>query len=342
MRIAQVSTLSSPVSENAGGSVEAWLWLLTRELIRLGHEVTVFAAAGSECEGELVATLPGPYGAEGSLEDWQLCEWVNLCRAVEQSHRFDLVHTHAYLWGIPLEPFSRAPMLHTSHVVPDENSARLWSMRPEARVTAISKHQWSAHPQLEPTAIISHGVDISRFTFRSQPDDYVCYLGRFVSGKGPCQAIAAARALGLRLLMAGPPSPYFREKVQPLVDRKTVEYVGFLRGAERDRLLGGARALLYPIQYPEAFGLVMVEAMLCGTPIAAMRFGAVPELIEEGVTGYCADSPDEFVPAIVKCLSLERSQIRRQAERRFSAKDMARAYARVYEEVAANRGPGTN
>src|SRR4051812_26769989 len=123
MRIAQVSTLSSPVREDAGGSVEAWLWLLTRELIRLGHDVTVFGTGGSKTDGELIATLPGPYGAEGSLEDWQLCEWVNLWRAVEESARFDILHTHAYLWGIPLERFSRTPMLHTLHIVPDENAA---------------------------------------------------------------------------------------------------------------------------------------------------------------------------------------------------------------------------
>ena len=202
-----------------------------------------------------------------------------------------------------------------------------------ARVTAISKHQWSAYPHLRPAAVIPHGVDVSQFTFRAQPDDYVCYLGRFTSGKGPCQAIAAARALGLRLLMAGPPNPYFREKVKPLVDGKTVEYAGFVRGAERDRLLGGARALLYPIQYPEAFGLVLVEAMLCGTPVAGMRLGAVSEIVDEGVTGYCADTPEDFLEAIGRSLLLDRRQIRQQAERRFSAQEMARGYARVYEEV---------
>ena len=125
MRIAQISTLSAPVRRETGGSVESLIWLLTRELIRLGHQVTVFGTAGSEVDGELVATLAGPYGAHGSLDDWQLCEWVNLCRAVEQSGRFDLLHSHAYLWGIPLQSLSRAPMVHTTHIVPDANSARL-------------------------------------------------------------------------------------------------------------------------------------------------------------------------------------------------------------------------
>src|SRR6266852_2245742 len=106
MRIAQVSTLSAPVRRDAGGSVEALVWLLTRELVRLGHEVTVFGSGGSETDGELVATLPGPYGAVGSLDDWHVCEWVNLCRAVQESGRFDLLHTHAYLWGLPLQKLS--------------------------------------------------------------------------------------------------------------------------------------------------------------------------------------------------------------------------------------------
>jgi len=333
MRIAQVSTLASPVRSDAGSSVEAFIWLLTRELVRLGHEVTVFGCAGSETAGECVATLPGPYGAKDALDDWQLCEWVNLCRAVEQSGRFDLLHSHAYLWGLPLQPLSSAPMVHTLHIVPDDDSARLWSMSPAACVTAISKHQWSAYPELQPAAIVPHVVDLSQFTFQPQHEDYVCYLGRFTSGKGPCQAIAAARALGLRLRMAGPESGYFRQQVTPLIDGKSVEYAGYARGPARDKLLGGARALLYPIQYPEAFGLVLVEAMLCGTPVAAMGLGAAPEIIDQGISGCVAKSPEEFPRAVVEAMALDRARVRRQAEQRFSAERMARDYVRVYEKI---------
>jgi glycosyltransferase involved in cell wall biosynthesis len=337
MRIAQVSTLVSPVRQHAYGSVESLIWLLTRELARLGHEVTIFGAAGSEADGEVVETLPGPYGEQGSPDDWHLCEWLNLCQAVQQSGRFDVLHSHAYLWGIPLEPLSQAPMVHTMHIVPEEDSVRLWAKWPNACVTAISQHQWSAIPHLRPAGIIPHGVDSAQFTFREAPEDYLCYLGRFAPGKGACQAITAARAAGVRLLMAGPTSPYFREKVQPLIDGKSVEYVGVVKGAERDKLLGGAKALVYPIEYPEAFGLVLVEAMLCGTPVAATRLGAVPEIIHEDVTGSSVESLDQLPVAITKCFSLDRRRVRQEAETRFSVERMARGYLQAFEQVIARK-----
>lgn len=333
MRIAQVSTLCSPVCQERAASVEQLVWLLTRGLIDLGHEVTVFASAGSETSGELVATLPGPYGVDGAPDDWQICEWINLCRAVEQSGRFDVLHSHAYLWGLPLERLSQAPMVHTLHIPPEEHAARLWSMWPGARVTAISNYQWSRFPDFKPAAMIYHGVDSAQFTFRRKPDDYVCYLGSFTEAKGPIRAITAARTLGLRLLLAGPNNAYYKEKVEPLVDGKSVEYVGYVSGTERDRLLGGARALLYPICYPEPFGLVLVEAMMCGTPVAAMRLGAVPEVVDENVTGCSAADDSEFEQAILRAMALDRGQVREQAIARFSAERMAREYAQLYASV---------
>ena len=229
-------------------------------------------------------------------------------------------------------------MVHTTHIVPDDNAAHLWRSAPRTTVTALSKHQWSSYPTLTPSAIIPHGVDAGQFTFRETPDDYVLFLGRFTSSKGPMQAIHAACALGLPLVLAGRENPYFREKIKPLVDGKSVVYAGFVRGMERDKLMGGARALLYPIQYAESFGLVLVEAMLCGTPIAAMQTGAVPEIVEEGVSGFTAANPDEFGAAISKCFSLERRVIRERAEKRFSPEQMARDYVAVYSKVLRRTG----
>jgi len=337
MRIAQVATLSAPVRPDSAGSVESLVWLLTRELTRLGHQVTVFGTAGSQADGEVVVTSPGPYAQDGALEDWHLCEWVNLTKAIEQSHHFDVMHSHAYLWGIPLQPFSRAPLVHTTHIVPDEDSARLWAAAPQSCVTAISRHQWSAYPDLHPFEVVPHGVDTTQFSFQEQPDDYLLYLGRFVSGKGPMLAIETARRLGLPLILAGPSNQYFREKIQPLVDGRNVKYAGFVTGRERNQLLGGARALLYPIQYPEAFGLVLVESMLCGTPIAGMRLGAVPEIVAEGVGGFTAVSREEFSSVVPPCLTLDRRRIRQQALQTFSAEKMARDYASCYAKVLAQQ-----
>jgi glycosyltransferase involved in cell wall biosynthesis len=337
MRIAQISTLSAPVRRETAGSVESLVWNLTRELRRLGHDVTVFGTAGSEPDGELVATLPGPYAAEGSLDDWHLCEWVNLCRAVEQSGRFDVLHSHAYLWGLPLQRLSRAPMVHTMHILPDLNSARLWTMEGRACVTAISRHQWSRFPELQTAAVIPHGLAPGDFAFHPEPSDYVCYLGRFTSGKGPREAIEAARSLGLRIVLAGPPNAYFHEEIEPMVDGRMVQYAGFVQGAERNKLLGGAKALLFPVQSPEPFGLVMIEAMLCGTPVAALQLGAVPEVIDEGVTGFYTPAMADFSEAVLKCFALDRARVRLTAEARFSAARMARDYECVYRRAAEER-----
>jgi glycosyltransferase involved in cell wall biosynthesis len=343
MRIGQIATLSTPVRREGADSIETLVWLLSRELTTLGHEVTVFACAGSEPFGELVDTLPGPYASDGSPGNWQLCEWINLCRAVGESGRFDVLHSHAYLWGLPLLQLARAPMVHTLHTSPYEDEARLWSLIPNACVTAISHCQWQVYPELRPAAVIHHGIDVAQFAFRPEPEDYVCFLGRFIPGKGVLQAVEIARRFGLRLLLAGPANDYFRQHVAPLVDGRTIEYRGYLRGAERDRFLGGARALLYPLQDPEPFGLVQVEAMMCGTPVVGMRIGAVPEVIDEGVTGYTAASIEEFAEQVLRCFALDRRRIRARAEERFSGRRMAQEYADLYERLVCggNRGRGS-
>jgi glycosyltransferase involved in cell wall biosynthesis len=189
-------------------------------------------------------------------------------------------------------------------------------------------------PGEHPLAIIHHGVDREQFTFRPQPEEYLFYLGRFTPGKGPVQAIAAARAVGMRLVLAGPRNDYYSTSVEPLVDGQSVEYAGSVTGAERNRLLGGARVLLYPIQEPEPFGLVPVEAMMCGTPVVATRLGAIPEIIEEGVSGYCADSAQDLPQLVARSLTLDRRRIRERAEVRFSGERMARDYAELYGRLA--------
>ena len=193
-------------------------------------------------------------------------------------------------------------MVHTMHIVPDDDSARLWALHPGAAVTAISQHQWSAYPELKPVAVIPHGLDSSGFAFCATPDDYVLYLGRFVSGKGPQHAIQYARELGLRLVLAGPENAWFREHIKPHVDGKNVEYAGYVSGAEKAELLGGARALFYPIQFPEAFGLVLVEAMLCGTPVVPWASAPHPKSWNKASPAFALQIATSSVRAIPESL----------------------------------------
>lgn len=341
MKIAQVSTVASPVKQAAGaaGSVEAQVWLLARELDRAGHEVTVFGCAGASLAGsaEHVATVPGPYADDGGPKNWQLCEWLNLCAALEQSARFDVVHCHAYLWGMPLQALAAAPMVHTLHVWPYRDEVALWRSHPDAVVTAPSAIQWAEYPDLHPT-VIPHAADADQFTFRARADDYLCWLGRFLPGKGPLDAIAVARATGRDLVLAGPTNEYFNQCIRPHVDGMLISYAGELSAPERDKLLGGASALLYPIAAPEPFGMVLVEAMLCGTPVAAVGIGAVPEVVDDGVSGIIVGSPEQLAGVVERVAALDRGGVRAAATRKFGAQTMAACYIKVFEEQVAG-GP---
>ena len=180
MRIAQISTVETPVLREGGDSIEHMVWVLTNELTKLGHDVTVFAAAGSEVNGKLVATLPGPLGQNGAPLDWRFCEVLNLTRALERSGEFDVLHSHAYLWGVPFEKLSRSPIVHTLHVTPYDDVKPLLTLRPSSTITAISHCQWSELPWMKPFAVVHHGVETGMFTLREKPEDFLCYLGRFI------------------------------------------------------------------------------------------------------------------------------------------------------------------
>lgn len=335
MRIAQVPTLASPVRPDIAGtgSVEGLVWSLSEHLVSQGHEVTVFGAAGSSVAGELVATVPGPYGTCGAPDDWQLCEWINLCEAIKQSSEFDVLHSHAYLWGMPLEQLSAAPMVHSLHVWPYADSVALRRAHPRAWMTAVSEAQWSDHPDVDASVVVPHGVDPTMFPARATASDHACYLGRFIPGKGPVEAIETARAAGLGLVLAGPPNEYFSSCVAPLVDGRDIEYVGPVAAGERAELLGSAGVLLAPFRAPEPFCLVLAEAMMCGTPVVATALGAAPEIVESGVTGYCATSVAALPGLLHGALGLDRAIVRKSAESRFGVTRMVDDYLAVYRQV---------
>jgi glycosyltransferase involved in cell wall biosynthesis len=335
MRIAQVATVNTPVRRIGAGSIESMVWLLTRELVALGHDVTVFCAHGSNTPGRTVCTVP-TCASEGA-PDWHICEWINLAAAVERSREFDVIHSHAYLWGVPLQPLSAAPLVHTLHVMPDGDAGALRRLHPTVPVVGISAYQWAAFPSAPPAAVIHHAVDGEAFSYSEEPDDYVCFVGRFTPGKGPERALEIARAAGVRLLLAGPRNAHFDRTVAPHVDGARVAYLGPIGGAERNRLLGRARALLYPLAEPEPFGLVPVEAMMCGTPVVATDLGAVPDIVRQGVTGFYAPGADALPALLPRSFQLDRRVVREEAVRRFSPSRMAQQHLDLYEHVVSGR-----
>jgi glycosyltransferase involved in cell wall biosynthesis len=226
-------------------------------------------------------------------------------------------------------------MVHSLHVWPYDDSAALRRAHPQAWVTALSAAQWSDYPDIAAARVVHHGIEPGDFPARCSSGDDACYLGRFIPGKGPLEAIAAARSAGVRLVMAGPANEFFCSQVAPLVDGRNVEYVGMVTDAERTELLGSAGVLLAPFQAPEPFCLVLAEAMMCGTPAVATALGAATEIIDSGVTGYCAASTEAIPELIHAALRLDRTVVRKQAEIRFSAARMVDDYLSIYQGIVA-------
>ncbi len=312
--------------------------LLTEGLVARGHDVTLFATGTSQTQASLHATFPRGYADDPSLWPWEACELFNLAAAVERASRFDIIHCQAMYWPMAL-PFSRlsaTPLVQTLHHAPTAPEVALWSRYREVPFIAISGEQARLLAGLNVVGIVQHAIDTDRFAFRAQPDDYLVFLGRFTEGKGVLQAIEVARRVGLRLVLAAAENEYYREVIAPHVDGVRIVYAGEVDHAGKVDLLGGARALLYPVQSGEPFGLVLAEAMACGTPVAALDRGAVGEVVDQGVTGCIFDSVDDLVAGLADVLALDRAVVRRRAIERFGIDRMVDEYVAIYERLRAH------
>jgi glycosyltransferase involved in cell wall biosynthesis len=229
--------------------------------------------------------------------------------------------------------------VQTLHHSPSPAEVALWSRYQEVPFVAVSKEQAQLLTGVNVVGTVLHGIETDRFTFRETPDDYVLFLGRFTEGKGVLPAIEAARRAGILLVLAAADEAYYREKVASLVDGKTVVYHGEADFEAKVKLYGGARALLYPIQAGEPFGLVLAEAMACGTPVAALDRGAVSEIVDEGTTGMIFQNLDELVAGLPRVCALDRQRVHARAVQRFSGARMASEYEAVYRKVLGQRTP---
>jgi glycosyltransferase involved in cell wall biosynthesis len=332
--VAPVARTVPPVRE---GSIEAVTSLLTEGLVARGHQVTLFATGGSRTSATLHATFQEGYHTDTTMWPWELCELFNLSAAVERASAFDVIHYQAE-YSPMLLAFARvsaAPVVQTLHHAPAPSEVAIWSRYPEVPFVAVSRVQAALLQGLNVVATIHHAIDVENFAFRAVPDDYLLFLGRFLERKGVLEAIEVAKRADLPLVLAGPPNEYYAQAVAPLVDGRSVRFVGEVGRTEAAALLGGARALVYPVREAEPFGLVLAESMACGTPVAALNLGAVTELVDDGVTGGVFPDPDALAKGLPAVLALNRHRVRERALQRFSPSRMVEEYVGVYRQLVS-------
>jgi glycosyltransferase involved in cell wall biosynthesis len=345
MRIAQVAPLFESIPPKLYGGTERVISYLTEELVRLGHEVTLFASGDSETNAKLVPACPRALWREECCRE-TLPHHVRLLELVFQdASRFDAIHFHCDYLHFPLlrrHPCPNVTTLHGRLHLPD--LLPLLAEYAEVPLVSISHEQRRPIPWANWQATVYHGLPRDLYTFRERPGDYLVFLGRLSPEKRLDRAIAIAQQSGMTLKVAAKIYPeerdYFNQTLEPLLheSKSWVEFLGEVGGREKDELLGHALALLFPIDWPEPFGLVMIEAMACGTPVIAWRNGSVPEVMENDVTGFVVDSVEEAVSAVRRVASLSRHACRRVFEERYDAGRMARDYLEVYRRLA-HAGP---
>jgi glycosyltransferase involved in cell wall biosynthesis len=317
------------------GSVETMTSLLTEGLVARRQDVTLFATADSKTTATLHAIFPHGYWHDENMWPWELYEMLNLAAAVERAADFDIIHYEAayYPMSLAFARLSPTPIVQTLHHSPSAAEVSLWSHYPEAPFVAISNEQARLLGGLHVVDTVLHGIDTDNFVFREKPDDYLLFLGRFTEGKGVLQAIEIAKRAGMRLILAAAEDDYYRERVAPHVDGRHIVYYGEADFQAKVNLYGGARALLYPIQAREPFGLVLAEAMACGTPVAALDRGAVREVVDEGVTGMIFDNLEQMTNELPRVFDLDRRRVRDRAVARFGAARMVDEYLAVYTRL---------
>jgi glycosyltransferase involved in cell wall biosynthesis len=302
--------------------------LLADGLVRRGVDVTLFATLDSQTAATLDGVSPHGYEEDDSL-DGRVWEGVHIAHALARSGEFDLVHNHLDWLPLAFSTFCRAQLLTTIHGFSDRRILPAYQGADSAYVSISNANR---APELDYRATVYHGIDLSRFAFSSAAGDDLVILGRIHPDKGTAEAIKIAKRAGRRLKIAGPIQDqlYFKEQVAPHIDSERICYLGSVGPAQRSDLLASAAALLHPIAFAEPFGLSVVESMAAGTPVIAYNRGSMPEIIDEGVTGFLVSDAQSAVAAVESAIKIDRSKVRRVAERRFSADRMIDDYLAVY------------
>jgi glycosyltransferase involved in cell wall biosynthesis len=344
LRIAQVAPLWMSVPPEKYGGAELMVSWLTEELVKRGHEVTLFASADSRtaaklrpiCERNITQAMA--LGEAYQYESYALSAFVE---SLKDAASFDVIHSHIGCAFIPIAELSKTPVLHTMHAALDLVD-ELWILKkyPNAPIAAISRSQVARPLQegRENIRVIYHGCDFDQFKPSFAAGKYLAFISRMGPQKNPLGAIQVARKAGLPIVLAGKPQThaeevYFNEQVKPLFDGRNVIYRGEVNQTEKDDFLRNASALVFPVQWEEPFGLVMIEAMACGTPVVACRRGSVPEVVDPGKTGFYADSVDELAALVPSALRLNRRAVCEHARGCFNHFRMVDDYVEAFESL---------
>jgi glycosyltransferase involved in cell wall biosynthesis len=320
------------------GPWERIVSILTEGLVARGLDVTLFATADSETRARLHAVAPRAYWEDPAIEP-KVYEGLHIGAVFEQAARFDLIHNHFDFLPLTYSRLVSTPVVTTIHGFSSERILPVYRAYNDiAYLVAISDAD--RHPDLNYAATIHHGIPMDEFTLRTQPDDYLLFFSRIHPDKGAREAVELARRTGEKLIIAGivHDQAYFNEWVEPFLDGERIRYVGSVGAAERDQLLGGAKALLHLIGFEEPFGLSVVEAMATGTPVIAYPKGSLPELVEDGVTGFLVSDMESAEQALKRLPEVDRRICRAYAEKHFSAERMVEDYIQLYERIVAEGG----
>lgn len=338
MKIAQIAPLHESVPPRTYGGTERVVHYLTEALVRQGHEVTLYASADSSTSAELRPTVPEALRLSRERRDPLAWHLLQLAQVAREAGDYDVIHFHTDFLHFPLWRRMEVPQITTLHGRLDLADLKpLYQEFRDMPVISISDHQRTPLPMARWVDTVYNGIPAENYTFRPEPGDYLAFLGRMSPEKGPEQAIEIALKAGMPLKMAAKVDAadrdYFASRIEPLLKHSLIEFVGEVDERGKNALLGGARALLFPIQWPEPFGLVMIEAMACGTPVIAFRRGAVPEVMREGVSGYVVESVEAAVAALERVDAIDRAACRAYFEERFTAERMAEGYVKCYRRL---------
>ncbi len=342
MRIAQIAPLHEAVPPKLYGGTERVVSFLTEELVALGHDVTLFASGDSVTSAKLEAIWPRALRLDPAIRDPIAPHMLLMEAARAKADEFDVLHFHMDYWSFSLFGRQRTPFVTTMHGRLDLAELQpVFNTFPHVPIVSISDAQRRPLPQANYVRTVLHGLPANLLTPQPGPKDYLAFLGRIAPEKGPDRAIRIARACGIPLKIAAKVDKadqvYFDSVVRPMLSDGGVEMIGEINDAQKPEFLGGARALLMPIDWPEPFGLVMIEAMACGTPVIAFNRGSVPEIVEHGVSGFVVEDETGAMSAVSRLGELSRDTVRARFDARFTAKRMAEDYLSIYRSLAAEK-----